>query len=86
MASKDIALYCYQLVATEFAAMHNPHFRGPNFKWENFASRVSAMAANRLTINMQIPDDKLEESKTVARNYAFEIATNLVNVMQETSH
>lgn len=36
-----IALYCHAHVARNFAMFHNPRYRGPNFKWDEFPDMMA---------------------------------------------
>lgn len=77
----EIANVCYANVAGEFAAMHNPKYRGSNFTWERFIERCKSNADLWMMIH-HVRGNKQEINET-AKQYASEIATTLVTRMQE---
>jgi hypothetical protein len=77
---KDVALACHALVGSMFAMMHNPRFRGPNSKWEEFASWMGERCETELFIYLYPCTD---EMKSYAKQCGSEIAARLVSRMKE---
>lgn len=77
---KDVALVCHALVGSMFAMMHNPRFRGPNFKWEEFAEYMGERCETELFIYVHPCTDKMKE---YAKKCGSEIAARLVSRMSE---
>jgi len=79
----EIALFCYASVSRMFAMFHNDEFRGPNFKWEEFAEMMEKHCKTNLFVNVKFPKKQKEECEEHAGNTAREIAENLVHWMTE---
>ena len=73
----EIANICYANVASGFADFINPINRGINFKWDSFAKFCERDSINWMGIH-NVKGDK-EQINNMAKQYALEIATNLVN-------
>lgn len=77
---KDVALACYAIVSGMFAMMHNPRFRGPNFKWDEFAESMGERCEVDIFIYVHPCTD---EMKAYAKQCGAEIAERLVSRMKE---
>ena len=73
----QIANICYANVAGQFASFCNVKNRGPNFTWERFIQNCEEDAETWMSIYSVRGDRRL--IRYTAREYAKEIATNLVN-------
>lgn len=71
-----IANICYANVSSSFAMFCNPDFRGPNFRWSNFAS-IMVRECDLWLILSNITRNRSEISK-LAAEYTKEIADRLV--------
>jgi hypothetical protein len=75
----EIANVCYANVAGQFAMFNNPKYRGPNFKWENFADHCVKEADLWMILHNVYGSTKNKaEINQRAREYAKEIADRLV--------
>jgi hypothetical protein len=72
----EIANVCYANVSGQFAMFCNPQMRGPNFKWDEFATMMEEDSDIWMYAN-NIRGHK-ETIYRTARQYAREIAERLV--------
>lgn len=75
-----VALVCHAIVAHQFAAMHNPRFRGPNFTWDAFAENMGEWCEVNLFTHIENPTDKMKDH---AKKTGRELAESLIRRMTE---
>ena len=72
----EITNVCYANVSGHFAMFCNPRMRGPNFKWDEFATMMEEDADLwMLTADVRGHKETIHET---AKQYAREIAERLV--------
>lgn len=80
---KDVALACYALTSSIFAMMHNPRYRGPNFKWEGFANMMEEKCEAEIFIYVNRGKYKVDDIRSYAKECGREIAEGLVSKMSK---
>lgn len=76
-----VANVCYANIASQFAMFNNPKFRGENFTWEwwiDNCERDATLWMMTANVRAKTAKDK-PELDALAKRYAREIATTLVN-------
>ena len=74
-----IALFCWANVASTFAMMQNPKYRGPNFSWDSFPE----MASSHVAMTVAAMVDAKSTERGFIEQTCHDIAAQLVKRSQE---